>query len=314
MSTHERRTGSIGSEAGAVAIIVAFGLVAFLGLAALVVDLGLVYHTKRELQTAADAGALAGAWELPAAPTAKSVASEYVDKNDLQALRTATTPYNGDAMKIEVVCTRTVPFAFARVIGHDTSKVTARAVAGIDKWSGEALPFINMDEDYLVDPLLDTWWKIGQVGEYESLWNDDYDIINGRDPATVYFDVHWEDGAQIRRGLDNSIKTEVGDIYDRGDDPVYILSLSSAVLRSGQVLVWPSGEQGVGESKYVSLTNGFGDLKNKDVIDRSQIVLLECTFDYWNPQGNGPQLKLGYVRVYDIANGEFPPPTVTLIE
>jgi hypothetical protein len=246
------------------------------------------------------------------------VAIDYaVNRNDAQAGEAVpTTPYDGDQNMIEVVCTRVVPPTFfAKIIpGYSGTTVSARAVAGLDEWSGEALPFINMDEDYLVDPLLDTWWKIGQVGEYESLWNDDYDIINGKDPATVYFDVHWEDGAQIRRGLDNSIKTEVGNIYDRGDNPVYILSLSSAVLRSGQVLVWPSGEQGVGESKYVSLTNGFKDLKNKDVIDRSQIVLLECTFDEWHPQGNNPQMELGYVRVYDIANGEYPPATVHLIE
>ena len=48
-------------ESGAVAIIVALVMVALLSIVALVIDLGGLYDHDRELQTAADAAALAGA-------------------------------------------------------------------------------------------------------------------------------------------------------------------------------------------------------------------------------------------------------------
>ena len=102
-------------------MIVALFLVGMLILAALVVDLGFLYHTKRELQTAADAAALAGAWELPNAAAAESVAFSYAGSDEATAGETdPTTPYDGDPTRIEVVCTRTVPPTFSRRSSRDT--------------------------------------------------------------------------------------------------------------------------------------------------------------------------------------------------
>jgi Flp pilus assembly protein TadG len=64
------------SEGGAVELIVAFALFALLGFAALVVDIGNAKQTRRNFQTAADSGSLAGASELPAA-SAKVTAADY---------------------------------------------------------------------------------------------------------------------------------------------------------------------------------------------------------------------------------------------
>lgn len=52
------------NQNGGIAIITALLLTAFLGLAALGIDSGYMVATKNELQNAADAGALAGAWQL----------------------------------------------------------------------------------------------------------------------------------------------------------------------------------------------------------------------------------------------------------
>lgn len=54
----------ITNQNGAIAIVTALLLTAFLGLAALGIDSGYMVATKNELQNAADAGALAGAWQL----------------------------------------------------------------------------------------------------------------------------------------------------------------------------------------------------------------------------------------------------------
>jgi len=55
------------SARGVVTILAALSMTLLLGIAALVVDLGLLFLTKYELQNAADAGALAGARQLHAA-------------------------------------------------------------------------------------------------------------------------------------------------------------------------------------------------------------------------------------------------------
>jgi hypothetical protein len=54
----------------------------------------------------------------------------YAGLNGVQASNTTpTTPYDGSSLKIEVVCTGTVPFYFARVLGFTETEVSARAVA-----------------------------------------------------------------------------------------------------------------------------------------------------------------------------------------
>ena len=55
-------------ESGQAMVFVAFGLIALVGMAALVIDGGSWYRAQRQLQTAADAAALAGAQELPLEP------------------------------------------------------------------------------------------------------------------------------------------------------------------------------------------------------------------------------------------------------
>ena len=49
---------------GAVAVISALGLVAFLGMVSLVIDMGRLYTVRNELQNVADAAALAAAGNL----------------------------------------------------------------------------------------------------------------------------------------------------------------------------------------------------------------------------------------------------------
>ena len=62
-------------QSGSVGLIFALSLMVILGLAAVVIDLGHAYVVKREIQKAAEAGALAGARALaldPAQPVPPS--------------------------------------------------------------------------------------------------------------------------------------------------------------------------------------------------------------------------------------------------
>ena len=117
-------------ECGQSIVIVVVSIALLCGIAALVVDIGQVTVTQGQLQNAADAAALAAAKSLPDVTAAKNAAKQYAELNGVDTVNTtATTPYNGNASKIEVVCTRTVQYTFARVIGLNSTVVSARAVA-----------------------------------------------------------------------------------------------------------------------------------------------------------------------------------------
>ena len=117
-------------EAGQSVILVAISIALLCGVVALVVDVGMVSVSQGQLQNAADAAALAAARDLPTAATAKTTAVKYAGYNGVAAAdTTATTPYKGNANRIEVVCKETVNYTFARIIGLNSTVVTARAVA-----------------------------------------------------------------------------------------------------------------------------------------------------------------------------------------
>ena len=124
-------------EAGQSVILVALSIAMLCGVAALVVDLGMVSVSEGQLQNAADAAALAAAQDLPTAATAKSTAVKYAGYNGVAAADiVATTPYSGNANKIEVVCKKTVQYTFARIFGVQSVEVSARAVAEKTGMSG----------------------------------------------------------------------------------------------------------------------------------------------------------------------------------
>lgn len=101
------REGGAG-ERGTVAVTVALALTVLLGIAALVVDVGLSWAARAEAQTAADAAALAGAGRLAAGP-AEAVAAvrQYLDAN-VPGLAGGPAdpdwPLNGSDDDGEVVC------------------------------------------------------------------------------------------------------------------------------------------------------------------------------------------------------------------
>ena len=117
-------------EFGQSALLVALSIATLCGAAALVVDVGMVSVTQGRLQNAADAAALAAAKNLPNVSGAKTTAAQYAELNGVAAGNTTTTtPYNGEANKVEVVCTETMQYAFARIFGTQSHVVSARAVA-----------------------------------------------------------------------------------------------------------------------------------------------------------------------------------------
>lgn len=129
----------LGDDSGAVAVIVAILMVVLVGVTALAVDVGYLMTVRRQLQTAADAAALAGCRILADGGTEAAALAEarlYASRNDyspaggLYVLDTVpdteVTPTS-----VQVTCQKDAESFFARIFGVTTSPVRATARAEI---------------------------------------------------------------------------------------------------------------------------------------------------------------------------------------
>jgi hypothetical protein len=155
-------------EFGQGLVLGTLAMIVILGFAALVLDVGLFLHEKRELQKAVDAAALAAARELPDSwAQAEADAGEWLEKNDVDGT-------DGDTVDISFTCTseyaiacdpaadrwdtivvhaeRNVPLNFAPLLGLDDITVSATA-AGCQGLCG-ATPFRSLDVMMVLDRTL----------------------------------------------------------------------------------------------------------------------------------------------------------------
>jgi hypothetical protein len=112
----------------------AFGLVVFMGMCAIVIDMGYRYFRRSQAQTAADAAALAGAFWLSNPTYADSLAKWYAAKNGYDigvsgVSVTTVTPVNGNASRYKVVVSRPEPLFFAGIFSRTSPRIGADATA-----------------------------------------------------------------------------------------------------------------------------------------------------------------------------------------
>lgn len=138
-----------GNEKGNVIIIVALLMMVLMGITALVIDVGYLYQTRRQMVTAADAGALAGVVELIESEDlneAEVVARNYAIKNESEDGQTTVNVLN--SYTVEVYTGKNVGYIFARILGFENQDVPAYAkavYAPIIK--GKIVPFtLHIDE------------------------------------------------------------------------------------------------------------------------------------------------------------------------
>lgn len=117
-------------DRGAVAVIVALMMIPILVCAALVIDVGAAYVRRAQMQTAADAGALAIAQDC-AGPTGcgnpSATVTNFVTKN-VSSMASADVPIiSGNSVKVTVKSE--VDYAFAPIIGIDSRQVVATSAA-----------------------------------------------------------------------------------------------------------------------------------------------------------------------------------------
>ena len=269
-------------ESGQVLVLFALLLPILMGFAALVIDYGYMVYQQNDLQAAADSAALAGALELPKSTDdseVRKIINEYVNTNIEGAAEIVPTIDRSQG-KVTVDITQVAPKFFAGFITSKNTKMSAHAQAKYAfKWSGEALPFINLDDDYVANPKIEVWEDIGK-GQFESLWKDEYQLFQEKEKDKTYFTIDYQNGITITNGEVANLKQEIGYIYEQ-KHPVYLFSLSSEAIK----------------------TNKYASLKNKDVIPSTDIVLLQVTFDSYDK--NAKNLYLTVTNVYNLKT-EFP--------
>lgn len=204
-----------GAECGQSAVTVALAFVVLLGGAAFAIDLGASYAAQQKLQNAADEAALAAARTLanPAssAGEAREIALDFAELNGAEREKTTVTvPYQGDPYKVEVICTRDMTYSFAKVLGKDKGRVSARAVA-------EALP-MRGPFDYSIfsgDENYELPMNVGKMrinGSVHS--NDDMALRSG--DIVINGTVETVNELQINNGVEINGEIIAGKTYKNG--------------------------------------------------------------------------------------------------
>lgn len=116
-------------EEGSVIILVAVLMVVFLGMAALVVDLGADYVYKAKMQTACDTASRAAASALPDTTKATELAKYYMKENGFTDTRNVQVEFKDSNSKVQVYLKEERKTTFARALGIKSNKISTVAVA-----------------------------------------------------------------------------------------------------------------------------------------------------------------------------------------
>jgi Flp pilus assembly protein TadG len=135
------------NERGQVIVLTVIAMTVLLGMAALVLDVGAWFRTKRQLQATADAAALAGAQALPDAPgAAYNMALDYAGKNGggVAGSDVKITSTNGGNDTIAVAAQKNEPGFFSRVFGLNVVDVgaNAKAIVGVPSSAMYVAPMV----------------------------------------------------------------------------------------------------------------------------------------------------------------------------
>ena len=131
------------SESGQAMVFLVFALLGLVGMVSLVIDGGSWRRTQRQVQTAADAAALAGAQDLPVDATANNTAVTYAQQNFSGiAAPTVTFPSTSPCVAhacIDVVASTPVSGIFLPAL-NATARAHARAMVSVPLFMKNVAP------------------------------------------------------------------------------------------------------------------------------------------------------------------------------
>lgn len=181
------------NEQGSAIVIVALGMVAMIGAAALALDAGQLYINRARLASAIDSAVLAGVQHLPDDPDlAEQTAAQYARLNGLVADEYRFT-VGEDNCSLAGQADRQVTLHFARIFSQHFGQVKARAAAKVAPISSAMgiVPFGVLEDNFAFGEIVTL--KAGAGENYYSGWfgalcltgnganNYENDIINGYD-------------------------------------------------------------------------------------------------------------------------------------
>ena len=154
-------------ESGQALVVTALTMTLLIASLGMAVDIGMLFRAKRQLQTAADAAATAGAlrasYKLPAAPAADSAATANGVQNGVNGTTITVNdpPQSGtfaSSNYVQVVIQQPTPTFFMSLFGVHSVPVTAQAIAS-DAHSGSGCIYLmapsgtglSIQGDYNVD-------------------------------------------------------------------------------------------------------------------------------------------------------------------
>ena len=127
-------------SSGQILVLTSLMMIAIIGFAALAVDIGFLYTSRRRMQTAADAAAITGATALRDGQSVNSAAKTgsslngFTDGQNSVTVTVNNPPssgtYAGNSAYVEVIVKQPQPTFFLRVLGFTTLNVNTRAVSG----------------------------------------------------------------------------------------------------------------------------------------------------------------------------------------
>ena len=149
--TVKRRAG----QRGQAMLFVVMSLPVLFGFAAFAVDMGYLRYEQRLQQTAADAAAIAGAWQVksglsPTTAAQSASASNGFTNDGTNTIVTVNTPptlgpYAGNNNAVEVILRASHPAFFSTVFGFTKNWVTTRSVALVRGNSGACIWSLQKD-------------------------------------------------------------------------------------------------------------------------------------------------------------------------
>jgi len=162
------------SERGQSLVVISVFMVALIGMAAIAIDAGSWYQTRRSLQADADAAALAGASQLPAGWSYAQSASQAEYARNGHASDTVTYQNTSNLTtndSVTVTTSRANPSFFAKLFGISGATISATARATVESYTrvvstGQVMPWGVMQSS----------WTLG--AQY-SLYTDNTSPNNG---------------------------------------------------------------------------------------------------------------------------------------
>lgn len=197
------------SRKGQSTAILAVVLTGLMGAMTVSIDAGRVFVAKEQLQSAADAGALAGAAYLPQSPNeALAAATSTAEANGLASGQVSAAIVGALRNEIQVTVTTTEPLIFGPVIGLPSASVKAGAVAasGMPRQMQGLIPIGVYQGTYIPGQTYTLKQNTGSGGNFGALWYGD------GDPGANTYRSDLENGSPAVVTLGSTIETKPGEM------------------------------------------------------------------------------------------------------